>query len=250
VFFVPAAQIAASGAVELVDQDAWHLTRVLRCHPGEVITVVSEPGVEHEVRLEALAPGRVVGTIVASRRARREPRTRLHVLQALPKGTGMAHVVEQLAQLGVAAVWPVVTSRTVSRPAAGSDPDRLLRWRAIARESAQLAGRHLVPSVGPVQPVLRALADLGRDEPGLQAFVCHEGERRQALPTVQWDPTRPTAIVVGPEGGLALDEVQAMVAGGARPASLGPRNLRTTLAAVVAATVLLARAQDLEAPAG
>ncbi len=249
-FFVPSAQIAANGAVELVDQDAWHLARVLRCRPGEVITVVAEPGVEHEVRLEVLDPGRVLGTIVASRRARREPRSQVHVVQALPKGTGMAQVVEQLAQLGVSAVWPVVTRRTIARPAPGDAVERVHRWQAIARESAQLAGRHRVPAVAPIAPVLPAVAELRRGEPGLQVFVCHEGERRQALPSIQWEPSRPTAVVIGPEGGLELGEVQALVAAGARPASLGPRNLRTTLAGVVAATVLLARAQDLEAPAG
>jgi len=250
VFLVAPTQIADSGEVELRGGDAWHLARVLRCVPGEVITVVAEPGLEHEVRLLQLQPSRVVGVIVASRRARREPRTRLHLLQALPKGTGTAAVVEQLAQLGVTAVWPVLTRRTVTRPSPAAAADRLERWRGIARESAQLAGRHRVLQVEGLQPVRDAVAELQRREAGLQLFVCHEGERRQALASVTWDPARPTAVVIGPEGGLELDEVQALVEIGGRPTSLGPRNLRTTLAGVVAATVLLARAQDLEAPAG
>ncbi len=248
-FLVTPAQIAASGEVELSGADAWHLARVLRCHPGELITVVAEPGMEHQVRLVDLAPTRVVGTIVSSRQARREARATVHVVQALPKGAGMAEVVEHLAQIGVVAVWPVLTRRTVARPSPHAAAERVERWRTVARESAQLAGRHRVPVVEPILPVRAAVAELRRRDPALQMFVCHEGERL-ALPTVAWDWARATAVVIGPEGGLDLQEVQELVAAGARPASLGPRNLRTTLAGVVAATVLLARAQDLEAPAG
>jgi 16S rRNA (uracil1498-N3)-methyltransferase len=49
----------------------------------------------------------------------------------------------------------------------------------------------------------------------------------------------PTALLVGPEGGLAPDEVEAAAAAGFLPARLGPRILRVETAAIVA--VALAR---------
>jgi 16S rRNA (uracil1498-N3)-methyltransferase len=124
------------------------------------------------------------------------------------------------------------------------------RWATISREAAQLAGRHRIPEVRPIAPVVETLEALRASEPRLQAFTCHDGELRQGLNSVAWDPSLPTAVLIGPEGGFSADEVQELASRGSRPVSLGPRNLRTTLAAVVALTVLLARAGDLEAQGG
>jgi len=250
VFFIPVAQVSPTGEVQILDRDAWHISRVLRSRQGELITVVVEDGTEHDVRLETLRPDQVTGVIVASRRTRREPTAQLHLLQALPKGQGMASVCEQVAELGALTIWPVLSERTVPRPEAAQASVRRERWATISREAAQLAGRHRIPEVRPIAPVVDTLEALRASEPQLQAFTCHDGELRQGLNSVAWDPSLPTAVLIGPEGGFSAEEVQELASRGSRPVSLGPRNLRTTLAAAVALTVLLARAGDLEAQGG
>jgi 16S rRNA (uracil1498-N3)-methyltransferase len=249
-FFVPAGQVSPTGEVQILDRDAWHISRVLRSRQGELVTVVVEDGTEHDVRLETLGADQVTGVIVATRRTRREAKAQLHLVQALPKGQGMAAVCEQVAELGVITVWPVLTERTIPRPEPEQAALRTERWRAITREAAQLAGRHRIPEVHSIAPVMDSLQNLRRAEPKLQAFTCHDGELRQGLNSVVWDVQLPTAVLIGPEGGFSAAEVQELASHGARPVSLGPRNLRTTLAAVVALTVLLARAGDLEAQGG
>ncbi len=249
-FFVPRDQVSANGEVQIRDRDAWHISRVLRSRRGELVTVVVEDGTEHDVRLETLGAHRITGVIVATRRVRREPTAALHLVQAIPKGQGMAAVCEQAAELGVLAIWPTVSERTVARPSAEAAARRVERWQGIAHEAAQLAGRHRVAAVHEVMPLLAAMEKLRSVEPGLQLFACHEGELRQGLSSVAWESGRPTAVLVGPEGGFSPSEVQELASQGARPVSLGPRNLRSTLAGVVALTVLLARAGDLEAQGG
>ncbi|HUY08055.1 MAG TPA: RsmE family RNA methyltransferase [Candidatus Dormibacteraeota bacterium] len=249
-FFVPAGQVSPTGEVQILDRDAWHISRVLRSRQGELVTVVVEDGTEHDVRLETLRADQVTGVIVATRRTRREATAQLHLLQALPKGQGMSAVCEQVAELGATTIWPVLTERTVPRPEPEQAAQRTERWRTISREAAQLAGRHRIPEVRPIAPILDSLQDLLGAEPQLQAFTCHDGEMRQGLNSVAWDSRRPTAVLIGPEGGFTPAEVQELASHGSRPVSLGPRNLRTTLAAAVALTVLLARAGDLEAQGG
>jgi 16S rRNA (uracil1498-N3)-methyltransferase len=249
-FFVPPAQVSPEGEVRILDRDAWHISRVLRSRQGELLTVVVEDGTEHDVRIETLGADQVTGVIVASRRTRREPQARLHLLQCLPKGQGMASVCEQVAELGAASIWPVLSERTIPRLEAEQARSRTERWQAIAREAAQLAGRHRVPEVRAPLPILEALQTLRGTEPELQALACHDGELRQGLSSVAWDSGQPTAILIGPEGGFTTAEIQDLASLGARPVSLGPRNLRTTLAGAVALTVLLSRAGDLEARGG
>ncbi|MGA7173511.1 MAG: RsmE family RNA methyltransferase [Candidatus Dormiibacterota bacterium] len=249
-FFVPAGQVSPSGEVQILDRDAWHISRVLRSRQGELVTVVVEDGTEHDVRLETLRADQVTGMIVATRRTRREAKAQLHLLQALPKGQGMSAVCEQVVELGAITIWPVLTERTIPRLEPEQAALRTERWRTISREAAQLAGRHRIPEVHLIAPVLDSLQDLLRAEPKLQAFTCHDGEMRQGLNSVAWDSHLPTAVLIGPEGGFTAAEVQELASHGSRPVSLGPRNLRATLAGAVALTVLLARAGDLEAQGG
>jgi 16S rRNA (uracil1498-N3)-methyltransferase len=121
---------------------------------------------------------------------------------------------------------PVLTARSVARP----EPGRRARWEKIAREAARQCGRADVPVVAAQVELAAALAapDLPArrlmlsPEPGVQPL-------RARLP----DPA-PTALLVGPEGGLAPAEVEAARAAGFVPVGLGPRILRVETAAIVA----------------
>ncbi|MGH7641353.1 MAG: RsmE family RNA methyltransferase [Candidatus Dormibacteria bacterium] len=246
VFLVPQGQVNDAGQVQILDRDAWHISRSLRRRVGQLVTVVLEPGTEHDVRLLETSPDRVLGVIVGSRQVRREPRVRLHLVQALPQGQGMASVCEQASELGVASIWPVICDRSVVRPGPDASRRRERHWQTVSREAAQLALRHAVPEVMPVQPLPQALERLGREEEALQVLVCQVGPGPIALGSPPWDRRAPTALVVGPEGGLSPAELRLLQSRGYQSVSLGPRTLRTSLAGTVALTLLLARAGEME----
>lgn len=246
VYFARSAQLGPEGEIHLSGQDAWHLTRVLRSRAGDYITVLLDDGTERLVRLYRLAPHEVVGEVVSSTASRRDPLTRVHLLQAVPKGPGMGEVCERVAELGIASIRPVISERTVPRPDPRSAADRSRRWQSIAREAAQLAGRQWPPEVHEPLPVGEAVREVQNADPEVQVLVCDAGEKERALTSVVWDRTRSTAVLIGPEGGWTETELRELGELGAVPVSLGPRNLRTLLAGVVAVTVLLARGGDLE----
>jgi 16S rRNA (uracil1498-N3)-methyltransferase len=137
----------------------------------------------------------------------------------------MDAAVEALAEVGAAEVWPLLTRRTVARPDAERAARRVERWRAVAREAAALAGRARPVPVHAPQRLEEALAALGA------------GDRRRL------------ALVIGPEGGLAPEELAAIRAAGGEEVHLGARVLRARLAGAVAVAVLLARLGDLDAAA-
>jgi len=146
-------------------------------------------------------------------------------------------------ELGVAAVIPLLTSRTVP---AGEGRDRLARWERVAREAAKQSGRAVVPAIAAPMALQAWLA--ARDPTGL--LVCF-WERELTplagrLPAIR--PARAT-VVVGPEGGLADEEVAGLEEAGAIVAGLGPRVLRTETAGPVAVALLQARWGDLGEPA-
>jgi len=108
----------------------------------------------------------------------------------------------------------------------------LARWRSTAREAAKQARRPWVPVVE--EPVSTA-ALARRVAAAAGAIVLHESVTE---PLAELAGTLPSAgdllIVVGPEGGIADDEVAELAAAGARPVRLGAEVLRASTAAAVA----------------
>lgn len=240
-FYVPAGQVAA-GRARIDGDDAAHLARSLRAAVGERVVVVDGAGMEHGVRLVAVSPSLVEGEVEWSRPATGEPGLEVHVVQAVAKD-GMDELVEALTEVGVAAVWPVLTRRTVARPDARRAAHRVDRWQAIARNAAGLAGRGRVPVIHPVRELHEVPALLPA---GARLLACAVDG---AVPLVSLSPPPRAgeciALVIGPEGGLDDAEVASLRDAGATLVHLGPRVLRARLAGVVAMSALLAGAGEL-----
>ncbi|MGH7722024.1 MAG: RsmE family RNA methyltransferase [Candidatus Dormibacteria bacterium] len=241
-FFIDATATTSTGVV-LRGPLASHLARSLRLRAGDRIVVVDRDGREHGVLLRSVAPERVAGDVAWSRPASGEPRLRITVLQALPRER-MEDCVDALVQAGAAAVRPMLSERVVSRPSNHRLPQRVQRWQAIATESAQLAGRGMIPLVHPPVALPDALAAL---DGGARLLACTFAAER-SIADVDVDAGRPLAVCIGPEGGLGERDLDTLHRAGAAAVHMGPRVLRTRYAGAVACAVLLARAGELAEP--
>ena len=197
---------------------------VLRLRDGDRLVLLGNDGAEAICRLEGGA------CVVEDRRpAAGEPRHRLTVVQAMLKGDALEQVVQHGTEVGVATFKLAVTDRSIVREL---PPRRLERLRTIAREAAEQSERGRIPEVMAPVPLAGALA------PGSVLLF----ERSEGVRLSQLDP--PAIIVIGPEGGFALGEVQAAVDAGVTVAGLGPRILRSETVAAVAAALILSRTGD------
>lgn len=226
-FFVD--QIPADEAVLGGDQ-ARQIATVLRLAPGEHIVLVAG-GREHEVAIATVSAESVTGPVVARRAVTTEPPFRVTLALPLLKGDRSEEIVEAASQLGVSRFVPFLSSRSVVKELSAG---KLERWRRIARESAETARRGVLPEIEPAVTWDHLAGRLAGT-----VLVCWEeaGEPQLGSLVVEGD----RSIVIGPEGGLSAAEVAQLVAGGARPVSLGPRNLRAETAAVAAVTLAILR---------
>ncbi len=149
------------------------------------------------------------------------------------KRTQTDWLVEKATELGVAALQPVMTRRTVAERV------KLARMRAIAIEAAEQCGRTLLPDLGEPLALEKWLAT--RDGSVPLYFADETGGE----PVTAAMTAGPAAILVGPEGGFSEEE-RAMVrsASGAIAISLGPRILRAETAALAAVTAYMALVGD------
>lgn len=238
-FFVDDRAITLSGVV-VEGVLASHLARSLRLRAGDSIVVVDPEHLEHGVVLRSVRRERVEGDIIWTRHATGEPRLRITVVQALPRER-MEDCVDTLVEAGAAEVRPVITERVVSRPSVDRLPQRIQRWRTVATEAAQLAGRGTVP---PVHAPVELAGALAAVEPGSRVLACtFDGER--ALAAIDVDADRPLALCIGPEGGFGERDVAVLRHAGAETVHLGPRILRTRYAGAVACAMLLASSGDM-----
>jgi len=233
---------AVSGTRVVLDaEEARHLRRVLRLRVGDLVRALDGRGRELTVRLTALDARSAEGEILDSATPARESPLHLTLAQGLPKADKLETIIRMSTELGVAAVVPLLTSRT-GPVGAG----RQARWERVAREAAKQSGRAVVPSVS--VPVALGTWLAARAPGGL--LVCL-WEREPAPLAERLPVARPihATLVVGPEGGLADEEVDALEAAGAIIAGLGPRVLRTETAGPVVVALLQARWGDLGAGA-
>jgi 16S rRNA (uracil1498-N3)-methyltransferase len=226
-----------------------HVARVLRARPGEALTLFDGAGGEVEATIVAVG-AREVELTLGERRAApaAAPAVAVTLLVAVPRGERMDWLVQKTTELGVTRIVPVSSERPVARPEAGSG--RRPRWEKIAREAARQCGRADVPRIEEPTELAAALAD-----PALPArrLALWEGERangRSLGEALAADAAAPAAILVGPEGGFAAEEVVEAAKAGFAAVGLGPRILRVETAAVVAVALAQEAAGGLGGGAG
>jgi 16S rRNA (uracil1498-N3)-methyltransferase len=237
-FHVPEA--APGARVDLPQHAAHHAREVLRLRPGATIGVFDGGGHEFEGVLEEVSRSRVLVRLGGPVPARPEPA--VHIVLALPplKGDRMELVIQKTTELGVAAVWPVVTARTdaVGRPALQGS--RQERWDKVASGAAEQCGRATVPVV---EPTVTLEALLQRPWSGTRIALVEDGT---GTPPPAWPMADAVLCLVGPAGGWEPAEVDTLTAAGFVHARLGPRILRAETAAIAAVTAVQLLKGDLK----
>ncbi|RDB62329.1 RNA methyltransferase [Gordonibacter sp. 28C] len=226
--------------------DAKH-ARVLRLAPGEHVAVVDAVRDYFECEVVDFSDAMPLVRI-AQRLDDEGGRPTVVLVQGLAKGDKMDAVVRHATELGVAGFVPLACERSIVKLDAKKAAARAERWRAVAKSAAMQSGQRAVPEVAEPTTVEGACGLLAN---ATALLVCWEEAPRtahideaiaQGLMRAGAAPEDARiAVVVGPEGGLAEREVEALL--GCNPRSslvtLGPSILRTETAGVVAPTLVL-----------
>jgi 16S rRNA (uracil1498-N3)-methyltransferase len=224
----------ASATARLSAEEARHLSQVLRLRAGDDVAVFDGAGREFRARVEQIARDGALVRLVEPVEAAPEPAVRVTLAQAALKGEKMDDVVRDATMMGVAAIEPLVTDHTVAHLTAGRAPER---WQRIAVASAKQCRRAVVPRIGEGT----AFADwIARDRAALRVILVEPSARAEGRPasTMQGERPADATILIGPEGGWSAAEIDAAVAQGYVPITLGRRTLRADAIPIVALGVL------------
>ena len=237
VHLVPSlAGVVVGSVVEVTGDEAHHAVAVRRLREGE--RVVLTDGLGTSVTGEVASTGKRVFTVTTgSVEQAARPQPAVTVVQALPKGERGELAVEVLTEVGVDVIVPWGASRSVAVWKGERAGKSHARWQATAREAAKQSRRFWLPTVTPLASTadlaaLVADADL--------AVVLHE-DATVPLAGLAVPTSGRVVVIVGPEGGIAPDELALLADAGAQAVRLGDEVLRTSTAGVVAVAALLSR---------
>ena len=141
----------------------------------------------------------------------------------------MDYTVQKAVELGVRAIQPLTTERSVVRLDASRAAKRVSHWQGIIVAACEQCGRNEVPDV---LPVLSLNAWLGALRQDALRLTLTPGARLRLAELER--PRGEIVLLAGPEGGLSPRELKDVQASGFTSVRLGPRVLRTETAAVAA----------------
>ncbi len=228
------AELGALSTVELPQAAAHHAARVLRLDDGEAVVLFDGRGGEYEARLELRGGGRVFARTGEHRALERESPLAVTLVQAVSSADRMDFTVQKAVELGVGAIHPVLSARSVVRLDGERGAKKLAHWRRIAVAACEQCGRNRVPEIA--APVA---LEAYRAPAGTKILLAPSGSTKLAGLA-----KGPVILAVGPEGGFSPEEEQGLLRAGFSPVRLGPRVLRTETAALAALAALNALAGD------
>ncbi|WP_341702194.1 16S rRNA (uracil(1498)-N(3))-methyltransferase [Ferrovibrio sp.] len=227
------ADLAPDQAVLLPADQVHYLRHVLRLGPGEAVALFNGRDGEYRARIDRVDKKTCSLRVEAQLRPFR-PAADIWLCFAPIRQGRIELIVEKATELGAGRLVPVITRRTqVGRV----NTDRLA---AHAREAAEQCERLDLPEIAPAVSLEKLLAEW---PPERQLFFCREREAAPALLVAagQVADTAPVAILTGPEGGFAPEEMEQIGRlPQAVPVSLGPAILRAETAALAALAILQA----------
>jgi 16S rRNA (uracil1498-N3)-methyltransferase len=221
--------------VNLEDRAATALA-AWQARPGAIITVVDPPQQHYRARLVTAATGGFAAVPFQPVARPAESRLAVEVYQALPHKERFELVLQKLTELGVARIVPFTSARSATLAGRDAGQKKSHRWPEVVRRAARQCRRAMLPELDRCRTWNEALA---LAQPAELKLLLYEGEAAMTLgPILAEFGVERVALMVGPEGGFAPEEVAAAKACGFRPVGLGPRILRTETAAIVATAIL------------
>jgi 16S rRNA (uracil1498-N3)-methyltransferase len=232
--------LMSGGEIALPPAGAYHIARVLRMREGAPLSVFDGEGHEFQAEIVRVDGESVFVRLGAAIQVTTESPLRISLIQGVSRGERMDWTLQKATELGVAAISPVLTSRSVVRLDEKQAAKKQQHWAGIVSGACEQCGRARIPQVHEPTTLRSYFANVRKE--GLRLVLSPSAPGSLAGLTSL--PTK-VELLIGPEGGLDDEELMNAQKAGFMPVRLGPRVLRTETAGVVALTVLQALWGDL-----
>ncbi|GEL07279.1 16S rRNA (uracil(1498)-N(3))-methyltransferase [Salisediminibacterium halotolerans] len=221
------------GEATLANDDAHHISRVMRMVEGDKIIVADGSGIAYVCSLQSVNQDECKAAVVEKAAGHPEMPVNVTVAHGLPKGDKFEQVVKHGTELGAAAFLPFEADRSIARLDEKKAAKKQERWKKIVKEAAEQSHRNCLPYIHDLVTAAKLSEQFHQYD---QVIVAYEesskaGEMNRFAEVISKSKAgERILLVIGPEGGLSPQEAQMFSEAGGVLASFGPRILRTETA--------------------
>lgn len=236
-------------SVTLSGTEAHHVLNVMRAKAGQPIQLFDGRGLQAEGEIIATSRRDVKIQIASLESLEPEPRPRVVIAAATPKGDRLRFMVEKMTELGACAWLPLESDHSVN-PLNPGTQKKVQQW--IVDACKQSHRNRLLETLPPAN--LQQVVDQSHGVARRLIAVApsdreprHEALENRAAPASDASllPACDQLILIGPEGGFTQDEVQYAMHNGFAGLSIGNLVLRIETAALAALTLAMAPPEPL-----
>lgn len=232
-FYVPN-PIIKNSILKIEGSEARHIIKTLRLRPGDWITVFDGSGKDYEGVIIDEKKDSVSINIKDILQSEKEPPINITLAQSLLKGEKMDYLIQKAVELGVKEIIPFISLRSIPNYDESKSLKRQSRWEKIAIEAAKQCGRGIVPKISSIKSYSQVL---NLTSPTSFNIILWEREGIK-LKEILKEKRNRVFFIVGPEGGLSVDEIENAKTKGFIPINLGKRILRAETASLCLISII------------
>ncbi|MBR2241327.1 MAG: 16S rRNA (uracil(1498)-N(3))-methyltransferase [Clostridia bacterium] len=245
-FFVNSEQVD-NNKIRIIGKDVNHIKNVLRMKVGDELYICNESdSMNYKAKINDFCKDEIMCGIVETIENIAESNVKVHIYQGLPKADKMELIIQKSVELGVDKITPIEMKRCIVKLDEKDKIKKRERWQKIAEVAAKQSGRDIIPEICNIKNIKEIGSEFGDYD---LVLLCYENEKEVLLKEVLKSNELKKnsenlsefkiAVIIGPEGGVDISEVELMKKSGAKVISLGNRILRTETVALAILSIIM-----------
>lgn len=249
-FFVTEEQIK-NNSIEIKGQDVKHIKNVLRKKQGDELTICdNEHSLDYLCKITNIEDETIRCNIIKQLENNIESNIKVTIFQGLPKADKMELVIQKSVELGVYDITPVEMKRCVVKLNEKDKNKKIERWQKISEVASKQSGRNIIPKISQIIN-LKEICNLYKQYDIV--LVAYENEQKNTLKEelnkiksqIQGQEQIKIGVLIGPEGGIAPEEIELLNKTSAKIITLGKRILRTETVALNVLSIIMYELEGL-----
>ena len=227
----------------ITSEDVNHIKNVLRKNLNDTLEICNAQNGENFLcEIVEIKKEQIICNILQCLKNMSEPKTYVHIYQGLPKSDKMELIIQKSVELGVAEITPTNMTRCIVKLDSKDERKKVERWQKISEVAAKQSGRDIIPKINNISNLSEIINECQEYD---AIFLAYENEKENKLKNEIIELKKKQkekykiAVIIGPEGGLAAEEVEKAKQNGIKIITLGNRILRTETVALNILSILM-----------
>ncbi|MDO5725297.1 MAG: RsmE family RNA methyltransferase [Tissierellia bacterium] len=225
-FFLKDDKDILSDSIKIDAYDLNHMKNVLRFKDKERFLIISDY-IEYLCEYDEENPK--FAKIVSKRELEQE-RGSIKLFFNVLKNNNTELIIQKCTELGVSEFYPVISKRSVVKMTK-NDEKKIMRWQKIAESAAKQSEQIRIPIVHNIIEISDIYKFLDRDSKLIVPY--EEAKTNHIKDCLKELNSDNISILIGPEGGFEIKEIDQLKSQGAIIVTLGENILRAETAAIV-----------------